>query len=448
MELLALALNLAVLTYFIGVLIYALPIPLRSFKRWGARLIVDSITAATIIASYNLLLATGNTVLQALGYDWPSFYQWLTLRTSALVGTYVGFNYLGVFIKKTDYAFLTTPLNMAVTYITLALSALKVIYFLSSLVINFREELITLGVLLYSLPFRVGRGVGAFLIATSIIFYVGFPVMPAFVSHFQTPEASEEFLYEELTINGSVKDVAGNPLRYSLLALYSEESLDPLALIVTDGKGRFTLGDGLDILPEEFNYRVEIIHMGYVFTPIPANMSDGVDYVEFTVNTIYDMNGVALLLPPESVVFLRASSVDGRHTIELRVFEEGELPVVKLAKLSGVNLSVDGEPRVCVWNNFTWYSLSLSECSLHVPSGYVSITVEVPEYTYYMKPEVEEKRLVIPENLIDVVMMYLTTAIAYVYSLVFLPGVYVAMLSSMASALAKVLGGGLRIKLL
>ena len=167
MNVLPLALNLAILTYFIGVLILALPIPYRQLKKWGIRLLSDAIMAAVLISAYNIILGIGDFILSLLGYSWAGFMGWLTERTAILVTALMGLTYITSWIKSLGYSMILSPLGLASTYITLALSAVRMMYFIASFIWNFRSELLALGLLLYSLPLRIGKDVGAFFIEAS-----------------------------------------------------------------------------------------------------------------------------------------------------------------------------------------------------------------------------------------------------------------------------------------
>ncbi|MEM3522832.1 MAG: hypothetical protein QXD78_07330, partial [Candidatus Bathyarchaeia archaeon] len=68
---------------------------------------------------------------------------------------------------------------LAITYTTLHL-----IYFLGLLVRACWPLFIAFGALIYGIPARIGRGLGAALIAFSIVFAIGLPLMPNFVGSF------------------------------------------------------------------------------------------------------------------------------------------------------------------------------------------------------------------------------------------------------------------------
>jgi len=84
--LLFLAYDLAMLSFFIGVLIYALPIPWYPLKRWAPRLMVDSIIAAILAISFYTLLDVSNFIARILGGSWELFYKWLKTSIGVMIG--------------------------------------------------------------------------------------------------------------------------------------------------------------------------------------------------------------------------------------------------------------------------------------------------------------------------------------------------------------------------
>jgi hypothetical protein len=450
MNLLVIAMNLATLTYFIGVLVYALPVPYKPMKRWGVRLIIDAISAAVLISSYTIITELGDRILDVLGVSWSIFHRWLTERTTLLVATFSGLTYAATLVKHTAYSFMASPLNLALTYISLALSSIKMIYFLSGFILTYHKELIAIGILLYSIPFRIGKGVGAFLVSAAIIMYIGFPLMPAFVESFQT-SIEPNITTEYRIVHGAVTDYYGKALPYAVLKLYSYEidEEEEIGIISSDSKGRFILGDGFDALPRKFNYSVLVSYMGYVFKPIPLYISDNVDQVNLTVRgiTCYS-GGVAVLTPYNAVPVVCITGQDGISvTFESVDDEEFEVRILKLQQVGNIELAINGYVANCEWSHLTWYNINISECSVVIYNKYAELEISF-EGVEPVKPDIEEKRIFEVESLWDLVFALLSMGLAFIYTLVFMPGLYVAMLLAMSASFARVLGGGVRLKFL
>ncbi len=455
MNVLPLALNLAILTYFIGVLILALPIPYRQLKKWGIRLISDAVLAAVLISAYNIILSIGDFTLNLLGYGWTGFMSWLTERTAILVTALMGLTYITSWIKGLGYSIVLSPLGLASTYITLALSAIRMMYFIASFIWSFRSELLALGLLLYSLPLRIGKDVGAFFIAASLVMYVGFPLMPVFVNVFQgnTPQPT---INSPVTLTCNVADLGGEPIPYPVLRLYKEGSKIPIGVINGDKEGKVVLGDNMDILPRNYTFKVEVLFMGYAFTPVPSTIRSEPSRTNYRLrltNMIYQ-GGLAILIP-SSLDVVRVKYLGSRLEVTLTRsgMEESEIRVVKLAGVNVISLNVNNFSLKCDWNSWTWKGIRLCECTLSLgnvePNSTRSIFINI-SYTpkEYPSPNIEERRIVCYESLVDIIMQYVSIGIAYIYSFLFLPGVYLAALTTMSASLARVLGGGARLRLI
>jgi len=454
MNVLPLAFNLAILTYFIGVLILALPIPYRQLKKWGVRLMSDAIIAAVLVSAYSMILGIGDLILNMLGYSWTGFMAWLTERTAILVTALVGLTYLTSWIKSLGYSLVLSPLGLASTYITLALSAIRMMYFIASFIWSFRGEFLALGLLLYSLPFRVGKGVGAFFIAASLILYVGFPLMPAFVNVFQTAVPEPMVSNKSFTITCSIVDVGGEPLQYPVIRIYKEGSTIPLGVVKGDDKGTVVLGGDKDIIPRNYTFDVEVLFMGYIFKPSPRVLRilpNKTSYKLGVRNIIYQ-GGLAILIPSSfDIINIKYLGDELITTVSVLHEAINEIRVVKLDNVRIYSLRINGHEIHCSWSTWEWNGISLSECVLNLSniqlssSGKITISVFY-EPKNYPEPEVEERRVVCYESLVDIIMQYVSVGIAYIYTFLFLPGLYLAALTAMSASLARVIGGGIKLR--
>ena len=446
MEILLLAMDIAMLTYVIGVLILALPIPLRTVKRWGPRLIVDAIAAVILASSATLILYLGDELLRIIGADWPSFYAWLSARTAALGGVFAGLSYAASFVKSTEYSYLSSPLKMAASFLATSFSALRGLYLLSSFIYIYRDKLTSIGILLYSLPFRVGKGVGAFFIAASLVMYVGMPLLPAFVSSFENVTVASGFKWNSETIRIQVTDTLGNPVPYPVLNFYSENSLGkPVGVIIGDEAGRAIIGDGLDALPDNFKLNVKVLFMGYIITPSPSVIKHGDSNVKLVLKSLVYSSGAALLIPWGTEIMYYNVTL-GRISVDLYTDTgfTAYLTIVTGANVSAIML--DGNTLTCNFTERSWAGILMKDCMFPIPSGEHNITVKYTP-SFYAKPSVNEKRITYLSSIFDIITGILTLCISFLYALVFLPGVYLAILLAMSAALARVLGGGLKLKL-
>jgi len=446
LELLLLAMDIAMLTYALGVLILALPVPLRSVKRWGPKLIADAIAAVILASSSTLILYLGDELLKVTGVDWPSFYAWLSARTAVLGGVFAGLTYAASFVKSTEYSYLSSPLKMAASFLTTSFSALRGLYFLSSFIYVYRDKLTSIGILLYSLPLRVGKGVGSFFIAVSLVMYVGMPLLPAFVSSFENVTVANGLRWNSETIKIRVVDSLGNPVPYPVLNFYSGNSLGkPIGVIVGDEAGYAIVGDGLDALPNNFRFNVSVLFMGYVITPKPGVIKHGDNNVKLTLRSLIYSSAAALLMPWRTEIMYYNIS-PGLISVDIYTDTGFTAYLATIEDVNVTSVTLDGGALACHFAKRVWAEIPIKDCAFQVPQGEHNITVKYTP-SFYPRPSVNEKRITYLNSIFDVITGVLTLCISFLYALVFLPGVYLAMLLAMSAALARVLGGGLKLKL-
>ena len=451
MDFLLLATNLALLTYIIGVIVLALPIPYKGIRKWGILLIVDALSAMVLISIYGALLYMGDFILNLLGYSWDSFFSWLIARTGALIAVFGGLSYVSSILRNVHYFLITSPLNLAITYVSLALSALKLIYFLSMVIYSLREKLMLLGLILYSIPFRIGKGVGAFLIAASIIMYVGFPLLPAFIAFLNTNVRTPSLGFTTVTLH--VIDSAYNSVPYPIVLMYKEESDEPAARILGDFRGKVMIGDGKDVIPENTTLIINVEFMGYVYVPSPSRIYtkelSGVSDIKLVIENLIYANGLSIIFDRENV-YVRLESYHG-DIVNVSVVvlgSDGSLTLVRYSYVDIAFIIVDGNEAFCSWYDIKWYDLTLKECRLKLKEGVHNLIIVFNDLYRPNKPSISEKRLVTIEDLGKIFMSYVVLGVNYIYTLVFLPGVYIAFLTAFTTALSRVLGGGIRIKLI
>jgi len=179
-EILFYAQLLSSLTYSLGALFYALPIPVYGIKKWGPMLIKDSIYVAAWILMDAVVLAFAQQIMNMLGVSWDSYFNWLfqvenwdmnaylILRTIITIVSYVSINY-PIF---TLFSFL---LGLSASYF-------EFLDMISLMIYQYVGIFVAIGILLMSLPFRIGRSIGASFIGSSLVFYVGLPYMPNFLT--------------------------------------------------------------------------------------------------------------------------------------------------------------------------------------------------------------------------------------------------------------------------
>lgn len=184
-EVLYLAQTISVLTYIIGALFYALPIPVYGIKRWAPRLVSDGIYVSVWANIYGLIIYLMNYLLNILGASWSNFFSWLNEALNVELNIYVivrGSYALAALSPDPSISVMVSPFTVFLSFLTGLIYTLETIMTIAELIYKFAPLFVAIGILLMSLPFRVGRAAGASLIAASIVFYSGLPYLPNFLS--------------------------------------------------------------------------------------------------------------------------------------------------------------------------------------------------------------------------------------------------------------------------
>ncbi|AOL15800.1 hypothetical protein BFU36_02610 [Sulfolobus sp. A20] len=192
-----LSMNIATLTYILGALFYGLPIPVYGVKKWGPRMISDAIYAGVWINIYGLIIVLANELQNLLGVNWSIFYTYLTnLEAQAfyLMFELKSIYYTLVNIKAAAAAPVFIPLLQFSSFISDIVFLLQFIIDIGEFVQNSFMILIAIGILLLSLPFRIGKGIGGSLISSSIVFYIGLPYLPIFMQNIYSPPTQLQYI--------------------------------------------------------------------------------------------------------------------------------------------------------------------------------------------------------------------------------------------------------------
>lgn len=172
------SLYLSQLTFFIGVLIYSLPIPFTGLKRWAPRLISDSIFVTSIALTLDMIFRFADTLINILGGSYVFANVFNTLISLPLI---LLMNIVFGYVKGTVPSALRPLVSPISSLASAAYTSLLTIVMLTLIIKQIRWFLTTLGVSLMSIPFRIGRGAGAYILALSIVLYVGLPLFPLYV---------------------------------------------------------------------------------------------------------------------------------------------------------------------------------------------------------------------------------------------------------------------------
>ncbi|MCY0850492.1 DNA import protein CedA [Sulfuracidifex metallicus] len=186
-EILAISQDLAGLTYFLGTLLMAVPIPVYGVKKWGPRLVIDGIYSSILVNLYETLIAILAQLGGYLGINWSYYMNWLYQLLTGELQVYTLIRTLYTTITSFPYGGINPivgPLSLFLSMISGFMSITGTLIVISQLVYNYVGLILALGILLISIPFRVGRSIGGSFIGFSIVFYIGLPLLPSFLSAF------------------------------------------------------------------------------------------------------------------------------------------------------------------------------------------------------------------------------------------------------------------------
>ncbi len=440
--------RLAVLTFYIGVLIYALPIPWRPLKKWAPTLIIDGLVAAGMAAGFYAILGASDKIAHALGGSWQMFEQWY----SAVLGFVIGVKTMIFYIETVLAPFgladvldkLFNPLNKVADSAIVVIAWITVLYII---VTYFGKALAAIGIALMAVPFRVSRSAGAWMLSFILVFNAGLQVMPSFISQLaEAPGGPDPSRLETLGLaiaNVAIVDWGGRPVKGGLVHLMVED----------EEVARYKVSGGY-VWDDQFGS----------YIPIPSRTPSGyileVDDVYFhmepypTPTYYYDSEGslwVAtlsndyLLWIDDGYViaytnggFYSHTVNNGSHVINVYL-DEGEYIAVRSPVTCTVNLVSSGlELETFTWSwkgvdGLGWKLVADSSGSYNVTVQVVECGSVIPDLgstTNYIE-SVASIEDYAEWNLITAILLYYVT----------IPLFYVFILFSVTFGLARFLGG-------
>ena len=190
-ELLRLAVCLATIDYYLGLLLFAAPLPMQ-VKRFGLRMAYHGVSAALLASLYTTIVYGVEYLLSVLGVSWNNlvhFYDEATAYSASFYGLAAGLMLSRPYLVRElpQYAkgvvgllvsSASKSLSRASLLIAVSEAAVKV---LASFVLSYWPVLLVAGIVLYAVPGGLGRRLGASLIASAIVLYLGLPFLPYWV---------------------------------------------------------------------------------------------------------------------------------------------------------------------------------------------------------------------------------------------------------------------------
>lgn len=446
MELLPLAYSLSLLTFSLGTVLYGSPIPVKPVKKWGVLMMYDGMASALLVSLYSLLVRLGDYLLTVLGASWPQFMIWLTSRTSILVTFYIGLQSMATALKISGVDLLAELLKHVGGLVATSLTAIKVIYLISAVIYSIRGKILAVGILLYSIPLRIGKTAGAAMIALSLVYYVGLPLMPTFAAFFESPSTvMPDNNYG--SIEGVVVDVVGRPIPYPIVRLYITDNIEPAVVVIGNEDGKFYVGPPQNLIKLGKELEADVLFMGYKLSPDPTTLEIPWTGTLKINNIMYLGNGLSMIFSGILIIETIEYPSPTSTVIKLSVIDSAaRLGFLKMASTNVSRLLVDSKELACTWTSFNWRGMLLDECFIQLDPGTYIVTVGHYSGMGYPKPEIEEKHYIDYGDVMDYLNSLQTIAASYLYSYLLLPSAYLVFLSTSSYILSKFLGGGLRLR--
>jgi len=442
------AYKLAILTFYLGVLIYALPLPWRPLKKWGPQLLWDGVTAALLAALFYTLIEASNWIAAILGGSWRFFENWVGNSLTTLVSLKKAILVIQVVLSRVGLwqaaKTIVSPLDRVVEVsLFTVLWVAGIAYFVK----KFGLYLAAIGVALYAVPLRMTRSAGAWLLAFYIVANAGFQVMPSFMATIaEAPGRPDPGIIEEYGLAAaSVNIMFFNGTRPDgVLYMSVEGRNEPLAILeVVGGSVRDPALEPLVAIPSRapVYYKLEVDGLIVLLHPYPAKPQDysigedGVWKITLRNRNIVWLGNYVIAYSVSGII--RAYQDGDSYIVRVKASEGKEFGVRWPSKCA-VTVAVDPplEGRFIEWE---WLEVKGYGMVYEAPEGEYTLNITVYDCGE-VEPKVRKYSYLnwvanfgsfTDLNFIAAVILYYTT----------IPFLYVFLILSVTTALSRVLGG-------
>jgi len=442
MDILSLAFYLSVFSYCLGLLLRALPIPFFTVKKLGRLLVVDSVFSAILVFSYRSITTIIEYLSSVLGADWASYSMWVTERTSLLLLLLSAFKAIGIVTSKIGLgAVFSSLISSIINLITTSLTTLLTVTVVALMLKTASSFLIALGILLISVPFRLARGAGAMIIAITVVFSIGIPLMPHFIATVSSGTLTSPSLHEPVcSAILHIVDAKGNPIGQAVIEGYRDE--DFLYRYVFNVNGQLVVDKLSSGFPcEEHLVRVEISGFRYSFN-MPGSSGDMSLNYTLLIPDLLVLDTRRLVEIGSGVYIAEYSKLENELTLQLEVYENTYFAVYIEAQdelVVLINGEVAEESRVV---QYTWYSIDYVGYEYTLTPGVYLVNIVV-DYKSTTPLDVLVEPFILKALQLDVLAP--ETAFFYItymfVELTILPLIYVTILLTITYGVARLLGG-------
>ena len=445
------AYELIMLTFSLGVLILALPIPLRGLKAWGSRMIVDSISAFILLSLYATLIELSNTIPSLLGWTWEGFYTWYD-NALALVFTLKTIIASLIAAAKTLYMsqLVSSLLGPIDRLVNIMLIALVTIGTLSTIIRATYQYLAALGIALYALPARIGKSAGAWLLSFAIIFNAGIPLLPSFLNYATSAQPSIPEGLGATFAKINVVDLQGYPVDSGYVEVYApvNNTLERVAVYHVSESDGTLLGkygsDYVSLPSDTISYWALVVDSVYLpLYPLPLNGTQSLNTSSAGYTATLHADNL-LFLTKYKLVYYSAGQIysidrypDG--VVVSLYLDAGEYVEALAPEGCEISLSYTGDGHV---DEGSWSWLGVTGTFKRYTadsSGFHQVVVafsgDCPSQPNL--PEIEDYAL----DYLGLAGLSRNTIPNMLLSLLLLPSIYLFILSSITAAMARFLGG-------
>ena len=445
MDILSLAFYLSVLSYCLGALLRALPLPFFTLKKLGRTLMVDGVFSAVLVFSYRTLVSVIDYLGSVLGTDWASFMQWVADRSSLLFLVLSVFKATSVIASEAGLGpVFSGIISSIVNLVTTSLTTLLTVSIIALILRVAAGFLIALGILLISVPFRLARGAGAMIIALVIVFSAGTPLMPQFIATVTSGVMISYSLREPVcSATLSLVDAKDYPVGYAVIEGYRDEEF--LYRYVFNERGLLVVDKSSGGFPcSEHRAFVEIAGIKYEFT-LPGFQSSG-----------YTTSPSRTLKLPDLIVLDTIRVVELGSGISVTNYSKVENTLVLHLEASrstyfGVYIESSDTLQVLINGvvasessvvKFTWYNISYTALKYELEPGTYLVNITI-NYQARVRPDVLMEPFVLTALQVDVFSPeYMVFYVTYMFvELTILPLIYIAILLVISYGVARLLGG-------
>lgn len=348
---LLIAAQLAVLTYYLGVLLYMLPIPVRGVKRWAPTLIQDSLWASILMTLYSALLSFSDSLARLSGHTLSEIiaYMELTLEKFILMNyalqLLVGVASIAHSLVGRIFSIITFPFSLVIQGIVTTAATVVV---LASIISAAKAKLTALAIALISIPFRIGRNAGASLLSFILVSNIMLPFLPQWINLISSSVGSEQTLVRskavEVLLNntepvhvwGEVKDAYNYRPPVGLVKFINSNGAVFQFIIHVDGC--YYVTKPLKMLPSG-SYRVEVEYLSVLLNsskaivnlPRDARLTYELDEAKYRMDITVERD--AVFIEPIGLMIVKGCNIEN-------VYQSLKMLKLKCTPLSG-NVRID-----------------------------------------------------------------------------------------------------------